>query len=253
MKSHSIDISEKNGVRFLHFGSHWVQGAMRIKRPFDLELAYAQDMMAGLLLRTKSIDSVTTSWPRNVLQIGLGAGSLVKWCHHYLPKTKVTAVEINPGVYAAARQFFNLPSGDDRLEIVIADGVEYLQNADQSWDLILLDGYDADGRPGALDSEAFYTLCRDRLSPDGLLATNLLGLARTYEQSLARIANAFDHKVVILPACASGNRVVLGGLTTDLNQDLDLCSSNKDHLRALADQLKSTTHLDLHPLLDRLS
>ncbi|MEY4592471.1 MAG: hypothetical protein RIR18_1366, partial [Pseudomonadota bacterium] len=150
MKPHSIDISEKNGLRYLHFGSNWVQGAMRIKRPFDLELAYAQDMMFGLLLRAQSPEAITTGWPKNVLQIGLGAGSLVKWCHRHLPETKVTAVEINPGVYAAARQFFNLPSDDDRLEIIIGDGVQYLQESLDKWDLILLDGYDAEGRSGAL-------------------------------------------------------------------------------------------------------
>ena len=30
---HSVDISEEAGVRYLHFGSDWVQGAMRIARP----------------------------------------------------------------------------------------------------------------------------------------------------------------------------------------------------------------------------
>ena len=38
------------GVRYLHFGSEWVQGAMRIRRPFALELAYTREMLAGLLL-----------------------------------------------------------------------------------------------------------------------------------------------------------------------------------------------------------
>ena len=36
---HSVDISEEAGVRYLHFGSDWVQGAMRIARPWALELS----------------------------------------------------------------------------------------------------------------------------------------------------------------------------------------------------------------------
>ncbi|HTY99766.1 MAG TPA: spermidine synthase, partial [Rhodocyclaceae bacterium] len=46
-----ILVSEEAGVRYLHFGSAWVQGAMRIARPFALELDYTREMMACLLLR----------------------------------------------------------------------------------------------------------------------------------------------------------------------------------------------------------
>ena len=49
--SSPIEIREARGVRTLHFGSDWVQGAMRIARPWSLELAYTREMMAGLLLR----------------------------------------------------------------------------------------------------------------------------------------------------------------------------------------------------------
>jgi spermidine synthase len=246
MRTHSIDISEKNGIRYLHFGSHWVQGAMRIKRPFDLELAYAQDMMFGLVLRAKPEPSTTPSWPRNVLQIGLGAGSLVKWCHRHLPETQVTAVEINPSVYAAARQFFSLPPDDDRLSVVLGDGVEFLQNSPQQWDLILLDGYDAEGRPGALDSMDFYTLCREKLSENGLLSINLLGLARTYEQSVDRITQAFIGNILILPACSSGNRVIFAS-----KEVLPLVKQTP-HLSAVATSLQKITGLNLHPLIDRI-
>ena len=47
----SIDIREESGVRTLHFGSEWIQGAMRIARPWHLELDYTKEMMASLLLR----------------------------------------------------------------------------------------------------------------------------------------------------------------------------------------------------------
>jgi hypothetical protein len=60
---HAIDISEEAGVRTA-FGSDWVQGAMRIARPWSLELAYTREMMAGLLLRPPS------AWPRTALLVG---------------------------------------------------------------------------------------------------------------------------------------------------------------------------------------
>ena len=67
MRRRSIDIREEAGVRSLHFGSHWIQGAMRIARPYALELDYTRDMMLALLLRSG------VRWPRHVLMIGLGA------------------------------------------------------------------------------------------------------------------------------------------------------------------------------------
>lgn len=245
-QAHSIDISEKGGIRYLHFGSQWVQGAMRIKRPYDLELAYAQDMMLSLLLTSCSAETLL-SRPLRILQIGLGAGSLVKWCHRHLPNAQITAVEINPSVYAAARQFFNLPSDDERFAVAIGDGVAFLQDAPGNWDLILLDGYDADGRPGALDSEDFYRTCHDRLSDQGLLATNLLGLARTYAQSLERISLAFNENIAILPACSSGNRIVFAG-----KNSVQPALNEHTRLSVLAAVLNDTTSLDLMPLLTRI-
>ena len=79
----SIEVSEKAGVRYLHFSAEWIQGAMRIQKPNALELAYTREMMAGLLLREPP-------WPREALLIGLGAGSLAKFIYHQLPETKIT-------------------------------------------------------------------------------------------------------------------------------------------------------------------
>jgi len=87
-------------VRFLHFGSEWVQGAMRIARPYSLELEYTREMAACLLLRPDS------EWPRRVLQVGLGAASLTKFWQRHRPDAKQTIVEINPAVVAMAEQSF---------------------------------------------------------------------------------------------------------------------------------------------------
>ena len=98
----SIDIREEAGVRTLHFGSDWIQGAMRIARPWTLELDYTKEMMASLLLREDS------RFPRKALLIGLGAASLTKFLYRNQPLTKLTVVEIEPAVVAAARQGLRL-------------------------------------------------------------------------------------------------------------------------------------------------
>ena len=120
MTATSIEISEERGVRYLHFGSHWIQGAMRVGRPWALELEYTRDMMLPLLLRPHS------RWPRHVLLIGLGAASLPKFLYRHRPKTVLTVVEIDAAVVHAATQHFKLPADPRRLAIEIADGHDYV-------------------------------------------------------------------------------------------------------------------------------
>ncbi len=115
-----IEIHETRGVRTLHFGSDWVQGAMRVNRPWDLELAYTREMMASLLL--------SAQWPAmpvTILQIGLGAGSLTPVIYRYLPHARQTVVELSPAVVSAAHQRFHLPPQSERLIIEINEGARW--------------------------------------------------------------------------------------------------------------------------------
>lgn len=233
-----IDISEESGVRYLHFGSDWVQGAMRLRKPNALELTYTREMMAGLLFRE-------APWPARVLLIGLGAGSLAKFVHHHLPQSRVTVVEIAPEVHAVAQQYFRLPDEDARLEVHIGDGAEFIQDDPRQWDLIAVDGFDRHARAGALATQPFYAACRERLAPDGILSVNLFGQLRGFKTQLQRLRKAFDGRVLDLPECDSGNVVALA--TTPGGHALDLST-----LKGRATGLKAATGLDLLPTLRRL-
>lgn len=238
MADDSIEISEEAGVRYLHFSSDWVQGAMRISRPHALELAYTREMMAGLLLREPP-------WPRTVLLIGLGAGSLAKFIYRNLPETQITAVEINPRVEIVARLHFKLPE-DDRLVVHLADGAEFMRTATERYDYILVDGFDKDARAGALDTSSFYADCRARLSDDGLLAVNLLGRSRGFQASAGRIAEAFAGRSLVFPSCDSGNTIAFA----TAGEALDVST---DELRARAERLKRDSGLNLLPTVTRLT
>jgi spermidine synthase len=236
---HAIDISEEAGVRYLHFGSDWVQGAMRIARPWSLELAYTREMMAGLLLRPAA------GWPRSALLVGLGAGSLAKFIYRYLPDCRITVVEINPQVEFVARQYFKLPDDPRRLDVVTACGADYMLAGERSFDLILVDGFDPDARSGPLDTEPFFQACRARLSDDGLLGINLLGRNKGFQGSVDRIKSAFDGRVAVFPSCDSGNTIAFatGGKAVEVGLGA---------MRERAAQLKKDCRLDLLPTLSRL-
>lgn len=233
-----IDVSEQAGVRYLHFGSDWIQGAMRIRDPNALELQYTREMMAGLLLHDED-------WPRNALAIGLGPGSIAKFIHHHCAQTRLTVVEIEPRVVAAARHFFALPEPDMRLTIEIGDGAEYVQQGDRLFDYVLVDGYDAKARSGPLDTPAFYAAVKARLSTRGLMAVNLFGSARGFDASLARICDVFEDRVLAFPSCDSGNVIVFAAAGEVVELPLP-------DVRERAKGLKARTGLDLLPTISRL-
>ncbi len=196
MPRSTIEVSEQAGVRYLHFGSECIQGAMRLSRPNALELAYTRDFMAALLLRPEA---------KRFLLIGLGAGSIAKFIYHHIPDSDLTVVEINPNVLHVAREFFILPQDDKRLQIVIDDGALYIQKTLAQFDIIFVDGFDRHARVGALDTKAFYQACRAHLSDNGLMAVNLFGRTLRFEASVKRIAETFDDRIVVLPPSAGGN------------------------------------------------
>jgi spermidine synthase len=234
----SIDIREEEGVRTLHFGSSWIQGAMRIARPYHLELEYTREMMAALLLRES---------PRKVLIIGLGAASVTKYLYRHYPLAHLTVVEIEPAVVAAARQFFKLPEDPLRVNIVIEDGADYVLNCNKKFDLIMVDGYDENAHSGALDTLPFYQSCRTRLSNDGIVAVNLLTRSnRRYDASIKRIAEAFDDRVLVFPSCESGNAIAFAAAGNPIEMPFD-------DLKEIALALKDQTGLNLRPTLSRLA
>lgn len=235
-----VDISEEAGVRYLHFGSEWIQGAMRIARPWALELDYTREMMTSLLLRPEP------EWPRSVLLVGLGAASLTKFLYRHRPQAKLTVVEIEPLVVAAARQFFKLPDDPRRVKIEIADGVAWLAASDQTFDLILIDGFDADARAGALDTLPFYRACRAHLKEHGLLSVNLLGRNRGFKGSVERIGSAFDGRALVFPSCDQGNAIAFAATGEPIRTPLA-------EMRSLAQTLRKQTGLNLLPTLARLS
>ncbi len=244
----NIDISEEAGVRYLHFSSSWIQGAMRIARPFALELDYTREMMVPLLLRDDD-------WPLHVLQIGLGAASVTKFLYRYRPQAKITVVEIEPRVEAAARQFFRLPDDEERIAIHHGDGADFVIANRQRYDLILVDGFDAQARTGRLDTLPFYLDCRARLADDGLLCVNLLSRRKDFRQSVQRLEDAFDGRAIAFPSCDSGNAIALGAgavASAPTRQRMPL-RMTIDDLKAAAQHLKKETGLNLLPTVARLA
>ena len=201
-------LSEFDGVRYLHLGTPWVQGAMRIRAPRKLELEYIQRMMAWLLWRPS--DALAQG---HAVQLGLGAAALTRFCHQVL-RWQTTAVEINPSVVLACRLWFALPDDDARLQVVTADAGHWVVQAalPQSVDALCVDLYDHEAAAPVLDDEDFYRGCHRLLAPGGLMTVNLFGRDASFERSAARVAAVFGaDQLWQLSPTKEGNTVLVAG------------------------------------------
>lgn len=185
-------------VRRLHFSLAHVQSEMRLDDPCALNFAYTRKMMAFLLFVPK---------PKHIITVGLGGGSIAKFCRRQLPKTRITVIEINAQVIALS-DLFAVPRDDERLRIVHADAAEYLATSEERADAILIDGCDKHGVASAFCSEDFYRNVAARLSRKGLMVMNIIGRASVLEQHLQCIAGAFSGLVMVIRVGEGGNRLI---------------------------------------------
>jgi spermidine synthase len=203
-----VTISEHDGVRYLHLGSIWIQGGMRIRKPDVVELDYVQRMLASLLwLPTETLGQGLA------VQLGLGAGAITRFTHGPLGM-HTQAVEINPLVVNACRLWFKLPEDGPRLQVHRSDALRWLQQdaVPASTRLLHVDLYDHEAAAPVLDDETFYAACRRVLAPGGVMSVNLFGRHASFAASAARIATVFGtDQVWSLRPTREGNTVVVAG------------------------------------------
>jgi spermidine synthase len=201
-----VNFSEDGDIRYLHLASPWIQGSMLIKKPYDIELEYVQRMMAWLLFMP-----ATEVKGAHAMQLGLGAGTITKFCYKKLKMT-CTAIELNPGVLHACRGWFRLPPDDERLRVVLADAAEEIRSPEWKGvvDALQVDLYDHEAAAPVLDSEDFYRDCRALLSPNACMTVNLFGRSSSFETSLQKICAAFGEDAVwAFKPTREGNTIVL--------------------------------------------
>lgn len=205
-------LSEFDGVRYLHLGTQWVQGAMRIRKPQAIELEYVQRMLAWLLLRAEADHPGADAWhATRSLQFGLGSATITRFCHGTLGMP-TTAVEINRSVIEACRLWFALPPDGERLAVIEADAAAWAAEPAHRGvaDVLCVDLYDHDAASPVLDSAGFYRDCAALLADDGVMTVNLFGRDASFEASAARIAEAFPPGAVrSLRPTREGNTIVI--------------------------------------------
>lgn len=188
----------KNGhSASLHFDLTSVHSEMDVRAPYRLVLGYTQAMMGFLLFHDN---------PKSIAMIGLGGGSLPKYCYRYLPGASTIVLEKNESVIAL-RHHFCIPDDDTRLQVLCADGADFVKKAQRKFDVLIVDGFDKTGQPAQLCSQRFYDDCYNVLERDGIMVVNLLDNDVVTDIYLDRMHRSFDGAVTVIPAFDSENKI----------------------------------------------
>lgn len=229
-----LTIFENDGLRSLHFGTPAVQGAMHVDRPDDIALEYVQQMMMWLLFRESA---------GHIVQLGLGAASLTKFCYHRLAPAKVTAVELNADVIATCRSEFALPPDDERLSVLNMDALDFVSDFSRrrSVDVLQVDLYDARAHEPAISSQAFYSACANCLGHDGIMTVNIYCDWPEHARHIRMMESAFE-SVAWLPIVHDNNIVAIA-FKKSPSVDFEVLRERAGHLQ-LASGLPAQNWVD---------
>jgi spermidine synthase len=199
---------DANG-RALFFTLDHLQSMMSITSPYELAVDYTQTMMGFALLNRH---------PQHIGMIGLGGGSLAKFCYKHFPDSKISVAEINPHVIALRRKFA-IPDDDHRFEVLQVDGSDFVRTSKGTMDVLLVDGFDHVGQSPQLCTQRFYTDCYRALSDRGLMVVNLDETNGFYKTIFTRIETTFNSHVVPIQANDHGNVIVIAAKGRNIRAD----------------------------------
>ena len=160
---HQLAVIEDSGTRTLRFGSSF-QSETYVNDPFKTAFEYTDYFFLGPAYKPDT---------RSMLFLGLGGGSAPKRVWRDFPELRLQVVELDPVVVDVARRFFAVPD-HPRLAIAVSDARQYLERNSARWDVIAIDTFFEDGVPFHLTTREFLELARERLTPGGVIVTNVI-------------------------------------------------------------------------------
>lgn len=195
---HGLAVVDDETTRYLRFDSSF-QSGMYLDRPFATRFEYTDYFGLGLAYNPDA---------RDVLFIGLGGGSAPKRFWRDFAQVRQQVVELDPVVVDVARRYFHLPKGSPRLRVEAEDGRRYLTRTARRWDVIAIDAFYSDSIPFHLTTLEFLELARSRLTPGGVVVTNLIGSLRGpssgFFRSLVRTYSSVFPTVLVHPVLPPG-------------------------------------------------
>ena len=169
-----------------------IQSAIDLKQPHRLVMKNLQYLM-GILLFMPA--------PQKILLLGVGGGSLIQFFRHYLPQSHITAVDYDQSLLDLAHQQMLLPQASPQLSYAVLDARQFIADATQQFDLIVVDIFDGSQSPKWLLQDEFTRQLQGCLSKQGALAYNLLMQSETaFSTFYKRLRHIFRSQTLCLEA-----------------------------------------------------
>jgi len=198
----SVYVTEDDdGLRTLRFERYGArQSVVKLGDPAHLELPYAR----VLPLAFAFVDQ-----PKSALVIGLGGGTIPSFLRKSYPAMKIDAVDIDPVVVEVARSHFGFKE-DAQLKAHVADGRQFVEQSQERYDLIFLDGFGADSVPAHLTTREFLGAVRKLLNPGGVVIGNLWGrdVNRKYDSMVKTYRDLYPG-IYVVDVVGSGNKILI--------------------------------------------
>jgi spermidine synthase len=172
---HHIIVTDDDGLRTLRF-DRLRQSAMDLNDPDRMVFHYTQYLHLAMAFHDN---------PQRVLFIGLGGGSAPRRFHRDYPTLQIDAAELDPEVVSVAKRYFMFQEGE-RMQVQVVDGRIFLQKTAHRYDIIVLDAYFADAIPFHLTTQEFLQELKAKLTPTGILVSNIIGSVRGADSKLFR-------------------------------------------------------------------
>ncbi|MDF1825006.1 MAG: fused MFS/spermidine synthase [Verrucomicrobiales bacterium] len=241
-----IRIREKGPVRSLLFidknGKEQCQSSVNTEAPGEHQLGYTRSLFASFLFH----------YPQNrVLIVGLGGGGMVRFLNSTFPTMMVEAVEIDPVVVQLAAEYFGTRPGP-RTKIHTEDAFVFLNQDHGLYDAIYMDaflqppaGSGLKEKTRRLKTLEFLISLQDHLTPDGMVAFNIIPAEEGADENISAINEAFT-STFAFDVPRTGNRIIiackeetiaspeqLSKTSRDLDESLDLHFSFQEIAKAL--------------------
>jgi spermidine synthase len=174
--------------------------------------------------------------PKRVLFIGLGAGIVPRFLRKQFPETIIDIVEIDGEIPGIAEKYFGFKK-DDKMNIGIGDGRNFINRAKDKYDIVFIDAYNATNIPFQLTTEEFYRKVYGALTPSGMMTANIanLGKPKFISSEIKTVLDVFPNLAVFI--CGNRSNYIL---FAPVNQMLD-----NSELKEKAVKIESERNLNL--------
>jgi spermidine synthase len=163
-------------------GWYFPESEVNLADPDDLPMLYARAMTIALIYPQEV---------KRVLILGLGGGAITTYLGRFLPDATIDTIELDPGVIDVAKKYFGIRE-TSKSRLYESDGRVFLNRHSQLYDLIIVDAFTGSYIPFHLMTREFYRLVRDRLTPNGVAAFNILPGTKLYASNVRTLKLVFD-------------------------------------------------------------